>query len=70
MLMQMQRLAVYGDQYFRPYPADEFFKFGAARMSRYVHQMCAVRYDFDPLLDQQIDNPPNRLLVARNLRAE
>src|SRR5262249_15393519 len=66
MLMQVQCLPVHGDSYCRFYPADEFFKFSTRRMPRYVHQMGSIGYDFDPLLYQQIDDPADRLFVARN----
>ena len=62
----MQRFTVYRNEYFRLYPADEFFKFGTTRMARHVHQMSAIGYDFDALLYQQIDDATDRLFVSGN----
>src|SRR5438445_5950 len=66
MFMQMQRRAVDGDEDLRFDPADELFELGAPWVTRNVHQMGAIGDDLYPLLDQQVDDPPDRFLVAGN----
>ena len=69
MLGEMQRLAMRGDEDFRPHPADHVAQFVAPRMAGDVNEMGAVGDDLNALRYQAVDDPRDGLLVAGDRRA-
>ncbi|MGY3514264.1 hypothetical protein ACVIQY_007239 [Bradyrhizobium sp. USDA 3051] len=65
-LVQVQGLAMDGDQELRPGPGDHVAQFVAAGMTGDMDQLVAVGDDLHALQDQAIDDGPDRLLVAGN----